>query len=330
MFVTISICSRNRALSLARTLASIEAAKRPACDWELLITDNGSTDTTGEVVQSFAGRLPVRLQIEAKPGVAHARNAAAAAAAGHYILGTDDDTVVDANWFCAYVDAFTTWPAADLFAGRIVPVLESPATTWFEQAVSQIPALLAVRDMGNEPLALSDHSNHTPYGANCAVRTEVQRQFPFDPRRGPGALYFGEETASFKAILAAGHAGRWVPGSIVEHMISPKRQTRDYIRWWYQSLGRTVVWEGQETHEGRQLFGAPLWLWRRALTGELAFRVAHMTKAPDTWVGQLVQASLDRGRLQYLLSTVDRQTNRRFSIGKSGHSPSGFSPLSKQ
>ena len=304
MLVTVSICTRNRAASLARTLGSIEAATRPACDWELLITDNGSNDATADVARSFASRLPIRLQSEARPGVAHARNAAASSATGQYIIGTDDDTIVDPDWLCTYHDAFKTWPQADLFAGRIVPVMEPPVTAWFEQAASQIHALLAIRDMGEEPIPLAQHHNHMPYGANCAVRTDVQRRFPFDPRRGPGAPYFGEETTSFGAIIAAGHVGRWVPGAVVKHMIGPKRQTQNYIRWWYESLGRTVAWEGHEVHGGTHLFGAPRWLWRRVVTGEVAFRIARLTKSPDIWVGKLIQVSLDRGRLRYFLSAA--------------------------
>ncbi len=307
MFVTVSICTRNRAASLARTLSSIEQARRVDCEWELLITDNGSTDATADVVQSFVGRLPIRMQSEPQPGVANARNSAAAGAGGEYMVGTDDDTVVHPDWLAAYVDTFRAWPEADLFAGRIIPVLEPPVTDWFEQVAGSIHALLAIRDMGDDPIPLSTDHNHVPYGANCAVRTEVQRKFPFDPRRGPGKVYFGEETTSYKEMVAAGHSGRWVPTSSVNHMISPKRQTQQYIRWWYEALGRTVVWEGQESHVGTRVFGAPRWLWRRAITGELAFRIARMTSPPEVWVDKLIQVSLDRGRLRHFLSPAAPQ-----------------------
>ena len=302
MLVTIAICTRNRSASLARTLHSIERARRVECDWELLVTDNGSSDTTSDVVRSFEGRLPIRMQTEPKPGVANARNAAAAAAKGEYIVGTDDDTIVHSDWFAAYVDAFHAWPDADLFAGRIVPVLEPPVTDWFERVAASIHMLLAIRNMGDESIPLSTDHTHMPYGANCAVRAEIQRKFPFDTRRGPGTTYFGEETTSFKAMMVAGHTGRWVPQSIVDHMISPKRQTQQYVRWWYEALGRTLVWEGHEHHVGTRLFGAPRWLWRRVITGELAFRAARITSPPEVWVDRLIQVSLDRGRLRHFLS----------------------------
>lgn len=302
MLITVAICTRNRAASLARTLESIERSKRVACEWELLVTDNGSTDGTADIVVAFKERLPIRMQTELTPGVANARNAAANAAAGRYIVWTDDDVVVDPGWLSAYLDSFQAYPGDDLFAGRIVPVLEPPVTDWFEEILPCIHLVLAVRDMGDVAIPLTLGVEHIPYSANCAVRTEVQRLFAFDPRRGPGALYFGEETTSFKAMLAAGHSGRWVPGSRVDHMISSTRQSLKYIRWWYEALGRTLVWEDTEPNIDRKLFGAPRWLWRRAITGELAFRVAHLTAPPEVWIKKLVQVSLDRGHLRQFLT----------------------------
>ena len=301
MFVTVAICTRNRASSLARTLASIEAARHPACDWEILITDNGSTDGTQQVIADFANRLPIRMQVETKAGVANARNAAVAAATSEYIVWTDDDVVVEPDWLTAYVDSFAAYPSADLFGGRIRPVLEEPVTQWFSQVSPRLEELLAERELGQEPMWITNVAQ-VPYGANCAVRKSVQSKFLFDTARGPGAPYFGEETTSFKAILAANHQARWVPASSVRHMISSKRQTLEYVRWWYEGLGRTLVWEGAEGLPGPRILGVPRWLWRSAITKELRFRFAHLTGAPDVWARRLVDVSLDWGKLQYCRS----------------------------
>ena len=301
MFVTVAVCTRNRAPSLARTLASIEAAQHPACDWEILIIDNGSTDDTQHVIAAFAERLPIRMQIETRSGVANARNAAVAAATGEYIVWTDDDVVVQPNWLTAYVSSFSAHPSADLFGGRIVPVLEEPITEWFQQISPRLEELLAVRDLSDEPMVISK-PEQIPYCANCAVRSSVQKSFPFDPARGPGTPYFGEETTSFKAMLVSGHEARWVPGSCVQHMISSKRQTLAYIRWWYEGLGRTVVWEGAEILPGPRVLGAPRWLWRSVITKEFRFRLARLTSAPDVWARRLIDVSVDWGKLRHYRS----------------------------
>ncbi len=298
MLITVSICTRNRAATLAATLASIERARPIDCEWELLVTDNGSTDETLALVESFTGRLPVRWQTEPTPGVAHARNAAALRARGEYLVTTDDDTIVGHEWLAAYVDTFRSYPQADLFGGHIIPVFEEPKVPWFERVAHHFGGPLAIRDLGEQPMILPVELDFVPYGANCAVRTAVQRSFPFDTRRGPGQTYLGEETTSFLAMMKAGHQARWVPASKVEHRISSSRQTIAYIRWWYELLGRTLIWDGQDQLEGVVWFGAPRWLWRRALTREIRFRLAQVTQPPEDWALQLVNVSLDWGRLR--------------------------------
>src|SRR4051812_25892690 len=123
MRFSVAICTRNRAASLRRTLASIAAAAQPHADWETIVVDNGSTDDTADVASSFDERLPIRVVHEAEAGLSRARNAAVRVAQGEYIVWTDDDCVVDARWLTAYVDAFDRWPSAAVFGGPIVPEL---------------------------------------------------------------------------------------------------------------------------------------------------------------------------------------------------------------
>ena len=121
---TVTICTRNRAASLARTLASIvEAARAVSEDWELLVVDNGSTDDTSEVVDGFAGCLPIHRILHSVPGLSNARNAGVAAARGRFIIWTDDDLTVDRAWLAAYLAAFRTWPDCAIFGGRAIPPL---------------------------------------------------------------------------------------------------------------------------------------------------------------------------------------------------------------
>ncbi len=307
MHITLTICTRNRSSSLARTLASIEHAKPVACEWELLIVDNGSTDTTPDVLASFEGRLPLRSVVEPKPGLSNARNAAVVSARGQYMVCTDDDVVVFDDWLESYVRAFRTWPTTDLFGGRIIPVMEEPKTDWFERVAPHLGGMLAIRELGGNPMILPVDNEYLPFGANFAVRTDVQRLFLFPPERGPGTTHLGDETPSFMSMLEAGHEGRWLPDSRVHHMISPSRQNQAYIRWWYESLGRTVVWEGREQLAGPNLFSAPRWLWRRALTREVKYRIARVTAPPEVWVKHLMEVSLDWGRLRHFRSAGNRR-----------------------
>src|ERR1700749_4624022 len=107
MFITVGICTFNRAESLRRTLDSLVAMEVPQdVAWEVVIVNNNSTDHTEEVIDAFRDRLSVRREFEPRPGKSNALNRAIDAAEGDYILWTDDDVVVDAGWGRAYVEGF--------------------------------------------------------------------------------------------------------------------------------------------------------------------------------------------------------------------------------
>jgi glycosyltransferase involved in cell wall biosynthesis len=125
MMITVAIPTLNRAESLKRTLESLAAMRIPMdLAWEVLVVNNGGTDHTDQVIDSFVGRLPIRRVVEPKRGVSNARNRAVDEAKGDYILWTDDDVVVDPGWLAAYADAFKRWPDVAVFGGKIVPRLE--------------------------------------------------------------------------------------------------------------------------------------------------------------------------------------------------------------
>ena len=110
MKLTVAICTWNRATLLRRTLDSLTAQRNlQGVAWEFLVVNNNCTDDTDAVIAAFDSRLPIRRLHEPVPGLSNARNTAIAAAAGDYIVWTDDDVVVCPEWLSAYVQAFRTW-----------------------------------------------------------------------------------------------------------------------------------------------------------------------------------------------------------------------------
>lgn len=234
---TVIICTRNRASSLVRTLASlVDAAAKVSQPWELLVVDNGSSDNTPEVIAGFADRLPIRRVFQPVAGLSNARNAGIAEARGALIVWTDDDVLVDPDWLAAYIRAFEQSPDIGIFGGRIIPTLEEPITPWFSQGMEHLGFLLAHRD---SPDWVEINADRMPYGASFAVRAQVQRRFGFDPELGvaPGRRLGGEETSMITTALASGVEGRWVWDARARHLIQPERQNLPYVFQYYRSLG---------------------------------------------------------------------------------------------
>jgi GT2 family glycosyltransferase len=75
--------------------------------WEVVISDNGSTDSTVAIVDGFQGRIPHLRVVDSsdRRGVAHARNVGVAEAVGRSVAFCDADDVVCPGWVAAMGEA---------------------------------------------------------------------------------------------------------------------------------------------------------------------------------------------------------------------------------
>src|SRR5215472_8351988 len=102
MSVSIIIPSFNGAARIGKCLEAL-LPHATAVNAEILVVDDGSSDTTGDVVSRYPG---VRLISQANAGPAAARNRGALEAKGTIILFTDDDCVPTSGWLAAMTKPF--------------------------------------------------------------------------------------------------------------------------------------------------------------------------------------------------------------------------------
>jgi GT2 family glycosyltransferase len=86
--VSVVLATRDRADLLRTAIASM--LKQSYTEWELIVVDDGSTDRTPAVVESFGDRR-IRLRGQAGAGAYAARNAGASIARGRYVAYLDSD-----------------------------------------------------------------------------------------------------------------------------------------------------------------------------------------------------------------------------------------------
>ena len=79
--------------------------------WEVVLADNGSTDASVAVAESFRDRLPSLVVVDAsgKRGRSYARNEGAKAARGANLTFIDADDVVAPGWLAALGAALETY-----------------------------------------------------------------------------------------------------------------------------------------------------------------------------------------------------------------------------
>ena len=233
--VDIAICSWNRAGLLRRTLESVSNL-RVASDIKLsvVIVDNCSTDETQSVIDAFAnsnfGKAHLVISaIENQQGHAFARNRAIQSCQGDLVVWTDDDVLVHPGWIEKYVEAARQQTTVSFWGARIEPTFLKSKPKWIDDNWDALSGCFAARDLGSESVELS--TNRLPYGANFAVRGEVQRANLFDTELGrrADAVLGEDELDLMRRLLAAGHRGQWVAAAVVEHLI-PQERANDEVR----------------------------------------------------------------------------------------------------
>ncbi len=86
-------------------------------DYELIVIDDGSTDSTPQVLQSYGSRIKVLT--EQNLGSAMARNAAASVASGEYLAFLDHDDLLLPTALAVYHRIIRTFPSPSLVVGRM-------------------------------------------------------------------------------------------------------------------------------------------------------------------------------------------------------------------
>jgi glycosyltransferase involved in cell wall biosynthesis len=304
MFITVGICTFNRAESLRRTLNSLVAMRVPNdLAWEVVIINNNSTDCTDDVIAEYIGRLPVRRELELRPGKSNALNRAIDVAKGDYIVWTDDDVVVDAGWLTAYAEAFRRWPEATVFGGRIVPRYETPVEKWVIESEAVLGGAYAIRDFGDQVYPLSaEDEDHYPYGGNWAIRATEQRVFRYDPELGPVANRYRthEEYDVIRRVLRSGAIGYWMPDAMVEHNIGRRKQTVRYIAAYYEGWGETLALRNAAATAAAPFwFGIPRRIWPRLLVWWVLYRCCRLVSPAPVWVKYLKAYSYNKGMFRY-------------------------------
>jgi glycosyltransferase involved in cell wall biosynthesis len=225
--LTVLLATRNRAWILQVVLQAFCRLEQPAGGWKLVVVDNGSTDQTGDVLGSFANRLPLHGAFEPAAGKNLALNTGLALLEGDLTVLTDDDVFPDANWLVELRRAADAQPTYSMFGGAIVPRWEVPPPHWMQWTETAPVYTLTDPSWKAGPFASS-----LVFGPNMALRTSIFRSGTrFDPSIGPRDTSYpmGSETELLQRLERQGHTAWHVPSAIVEHFIRAEQLTKEWV-----------------------------------------------------------------------------------------------------
>ena len=248
-FVSLIICTHNRADLLPRCLRAAAEQTLPFDDYELLVVDNGSTDHTSRIVERFQHRYRrhhIRYFYHAVPGLSHARNRAATEARSPILHYIDDDAVPQPDLMDRIRDTFGRFPQAAVVGGRIEVTLPECLPNWFSTYFSGYYSQFSL------PYADIVHVadlTQFPFGANISFRREALAQQGFFRttlgRTGNDASGGEELDMSYRIHLSGGQVF-YNPLAVVNHLITPDRIRWDYILQSAGAAGRNWAYYNRE------------------------------------------------------------------------------------
>jgi glycosyltransferase involved in cell wall biosynthesis len=212
---------------------------------EVIVADNGSTDGTLEVVESWRETLPQLVWIVADSvrGPSHARNSAARIARGEVLAFCDSDDEVDPRWLLELVTGLSE---ADLVGGTLDTsrINSETALTWRDVA------------LGN---ASQETYLPTVVTSNMAIRASTFRELGmFDEE----FVWGHDHEFSYRAQLA-GYTHRFVPSAVVHYRIKPSLRSL-VLREYQDAVAAAHVYASYRDRglpRRRVSHALKIWLW---------------------------------------------------------------------
>lgn len=292
----IVLATHNRAVSLARALASIREIRTPT-DWSVhvIVVGNACTDDTPQVVETFRGTTSMSVSYVAEPtaGKSHALNAGVRHGVGEWVAFFDDDERVFSDWLEVFAREQSAL-AFDFVAGRYVAEYESPPPAWLPPRHTTSVIVRHPEALPRQPL---DADAAWMWGGNCAIRRSVlTRVGPFETAwgRGVGMRSLGCEDSEMQLrLLQAGFRGWYVPELQVWHWVPTARMTHAHFRakrfWAGYTMRMFELAHPEYFKPQRQLLGIPRWRWRAGAVYVLEFLRSRWQRSE----GHRLDAELD-------------------------------------
>jgi len=121
--ISVVVCTYNRKHILQDCLQALFTQSYPSNKYEVLVIDDGSTDTTSSFLRNLAGkRKHFSFFRQSHAGMAKGRNLGLAHAEGNIIAFTDDDCLPAKDWLREIEQSFERNPHAIGVEGKTITI----------------------------------------------------------------------------------------------------------------------------------------------------------------------------------------------------------------
>jgi len=224
MKVSVVICTYNREQHIERALESLIPQTASKEDYEIVIVDNNSTDSTPERIKNFKKKYPdyhIQTAVETNQGLSFARNKGIELAKGEIISFIDDDAIARENFIEKIISNTEKFPSHYAFGGKVLPKYEKEKEPeWMSPYIERI---ISIVDMGDE---IKSFDKTYPVGCNMFFRREI---FDKIGKFNTNLRLRSDDKYIFMKIKEAGYEVLYFPDVVVQHFIDDFRTTKEYV-----------------------------------------------------------------------------------------------------
>lgn len=238
---SVIFCTYNREKYIYNALKSIAEQDFPVEKYEIVLINNNSTDSTGELCEQFKEDYPLvdfRYFIETQQGLSYARNRGVNESRGDILIFVDDDATVFENYLTAIDKFFDDYPNAAACGGPIRPVYENGEPHWLSHYTNALIGGALYEGDAIKPFKRGKY----PGGGNSAFRKEVFDKyglFNVDLGRKPGSLMGAEEKDLYSRISAGKDVFYYLPQMGIYHYIPDSKLTDSYFDRLTYAIGKS-------------------------------------------------------------------------------------------
>ena len=239
-FLSIVICTYNRDKYLQKCLDHLARQTADNEQFEILVINNRSTDSTEQVCRDFQQRNPdlqFRYYFEPRQGLSFCRNRGIEESRSPVISYLDDDAFADTGYADNLISYFKHNPAVDAVGGKVTPIYQSQEPPWMSKFL--LP-LVAALDKGEKTRPFT--GREFPIGANMAFRRSALEEtglFHTGLGRKADTLGSGEEKDLFYRMKKQHRKVHYLPGAHVMHHIPDERLSIEYIKKMARGIGKS-------------------------------------------------------------------------------------------
>lgn len=237
--LTAVVCTHNRRLLLEKAVSSLLRQDLSRGRYEVLIVDNGSSDTTRQYGEQISLDEPnVRYVFEPRVGLSFARNTGLKDATGKYVCYLDDDAEAEPEWLSTILRVFNDSSLdgdVGIACGPVIPNWETPPPTWLKP---KYWGALSVVNISDSPHFLNNQTWY-PEGNSAYQRSILRAVGGFDTQLGRSGknLAANEGATVDLKIRDLGYGIYYVPEMRIHHFIPKHRASKQWLL-------RREYWQG--------------------------------------------------------------------------------------